>query len=246
MSTTPDTTVVVVEERRRRFPVPLVAAVAAVALMGSATFALWTTSQTLTGGTITAGNLDLGRVSTAAFYDVSADRADKGTTPIVTGTSVVGHGITTPADWRIVPGDTVAVVYTVNVTLEGDNMVAALSIDETDAGSLLNTDMTYSYAVYIPGSPTATVVVPKTVLGGSALAYLAAPDAGQAAGASDAVAPVYGMTSTTQTFTVVVYGEFDHDAVTDPEDNRTVVDTLGGLALTLTQVRTPGVGQFAP
>lgn len=239
---TPDTTVVVVEERRRRFPLPLIAAVAGAALLGGTTFALWTAYGDLPGGTIQAGDLDLELKDTGTFYDVSADRADALITVPGTDGTVDGHEIADPSAWRIVPGDKVAVVYTVDVTLVGDNMVAALSLEEsTGAGTmLLNDDMDYSFAVYRAG----VEVVSETPLAGSALTYLAAPEAGQAYGVADADGvTVFSMVSSTETFTVVVYGEFDSAAA--DQDNTTVTDTLGGLAVTLTQVRDSGIGQFS-
>jgi len=254
---TPDTTVVVVEERRRRlFVVPLIAAVVAAALLGTSTFALWTKYAGVDGGTIQAGNLDL-TVGSTAYYDVSDDRADSlGGTQIVPG--VFGHPITLgDADdasaWRIVPGDTVALVYDdVAITLEGDNMVASLSVTQKSGAQLNITGMTYTYAIYTRGAPTP--LAQGTLGGAGTLLYLTTdePDPGATGAGYDGVldadgTEIHGVSS--DNYTIVVYGTFTDTANQDPHATGALsaeqVDTLSGLAITLAQVRTVG-GQFNP
>ncbi len=146
------TTVVVEERRRRKAPILWIAGGAACLLAAGSTFALWQDTAVFTGGTITAGNLDLVTDQTPSFYDVSTIsgdpnpanagtssasglitdasllRADESTT--IPNTTGLGHAID-PSSWRITPGDTVAAVYDADVTLKGDNLVADLNI--TDA-----------------------------------------------------------------------------------------------------------------
>ncbi len=236
MSTTPDT-VVVVDERRRRFPVPLVAAVATAALLGGSTFALWSASGDLTGGTVVAGDLDLS-LKSSAFFDVSADRADVVQNPITSGVKITGHTVDL-AKWRIVPGDKVAMVHTVDVTLEGDNMVAALSVTEKPGADLNIDGMSYSYEVY---RSSGTKLVSETALGTAQSLYLAAPEAAGAVGPgvdAEAVTPVYALSGAKETLVVVVYGTFDAAQV-DTLDSAKAYDALSDLTVTLTQVRDTG------
>jgi alternate signal-mediated exported protein len=256
--TTPTPVVVVTEERRRRGGLLWVAGGAAL-LLGGSTFALWSASDGFTGGSITAGDLNVTATADTTFWDVSADRADG--TATVTGTdgSQTGHALA-PADastWRIVPGDKVAASFSADVTLEGDNLVGKVTLDGVSADALENTGMTYTYEVYKDGdlivseSPLFDAGTPV-----SALMYLSAPGTGQDAGLEDAeidVAslPVTGavagsgvlpMASTTEDFTVVVYGTFA--ASTAERDQVGAVDQLAGMTVRLEQVRDTGL-QFS-
>ncbi|MCL2422470.1 MAG: alternate-type signal peptide domain-containing protein [Micrococcales bacterium] len=234
---TPETTIVVTQERRRRFPVPLVAGVAAAVLIGGSTFALWSVSQSLDGGTITAGDLDLTLASTGPdYYDVSDDRADAEALTIGDIDGLVGHAIDA-STWRMVPGDTVAVVYEVEVTLEGDNMIGALSVDVEDA-ALLIPEMDYAVEVYLADGTQLDVATDGVV-------YLAAPETGQGGDPdAEATTPVHAMATNSETLTVVVFGTFDPD--TSDRDSVTVTETLAGVSISLKQVRTAGMGQFLP
>lgn len=93
-----------------------VAGAAGIALlMGGATFALWSASDDIDGGTITAGNLDV---------DVLEEE--------VTWTDISGGGnvpINDLGAFRIVPGDTIQGRFPIDVALEGDNLRAELSFD---------------------------------------------------------------------------------------------------------------------
>ena len=230
--------VVVTQEKKRRLAVPLVAAAAGAALLGGTTFALWSASDTVTGGSIVAGDLNITGSDAAAFYDVSSDREDATTALPNTGSAVLGHTI---ADtWRIVPGDKVAAAFDADVTLTGDNLVAKLSLGGFGSGALTNDGMTYTYAVYQAG----TEVVAETALpsgNAPALLYLAAPETGQGGDAdADPSGPpvVHAMAASTETVTVVVFGTFD--AATADRDYVTTTDALGDLTLQLEQVRDAG------
>ncbi|MCL2468159.1 MAG: alternate-type signal peptide domain-containing protein [Micrococcales bacterium] len=254
-----NTVVVVAEERHRRRGL-LLALVGAALLFGGSTFALWAANDSLTGGTVTAGDLDLVRLDDTAFYDVSADRKDAGATLPGTDGSQKGHVIDDVADWRIVPGDKVAAVFSARVTLEGDNMVAELSIaglEETLSKASL---LTWTYEVY----EDETLLFSEEKLADGTLLHLSAVADGQDDGLEDADGTtVYAMEATSVDFTVVVYGEFDPeagDAAKDDVDANGVyldmsaetgtrlgantVDELTNITLKLKQVR--GVGaQFA-
>ena len=140
-------TMVVVEEPKRRKGLIWVAGAAALALAaGGGTFALWQASGQFDGGTIVAGNLDLTEGDGHTFWDISDDRADidaivlNGTTPLSVnygqapfdpedGVALEGHQITDINDWRMVPGDTALVVFSLDAELEGDNLVAELWVE---------------------------------------------------------------------------------------------------------------------
>lgn len=251
MSTTPNTpaVVVVTEEKKRRKGLIWIAGGTAALLAGGSTFALWSASDSFDGGTITAGDLNIVEKAPTTFWDVSADRADATATLPGTDGTIPGHSITSIDDWRIVPGDEVAAAFSANVTLEGDNLVALLSLDGMTANELNNTEMVYKYEIYHDGAK----LISKTDLPedeGAPLLYLSAQTDGQAAGLDDARAtgtPVYAMTNgktadpvATDDFTVVVYGEFTDTGATQARNNVTVADTLGDSTLKLEQVRDTG------
>jgi len=127
---------------RRRNAV--IAAIAGAALLvGGSTYALWSASATLTGGTITAGDLNI-TAGTYNAWDVSADRTDSSDAVIPQGTSTALDGLTghtiTLKDWKMVPGDEVAMVFPYTITLEGDNLVASLEFSSEDLTDLINED----------------------------------------------------------------------------------------------------------
>ncbi len=152
MNTSPQSPVIVVtEEKKRRRGMIWIAggAAVAVAAIGGGTFALWSDSAAFDGGTITAGDLDLVQVEQTKFYDVSPDRQDIADVLVngvslkdetkhlnvsgdlsVQNATLQGHLIDSIADWRMVPGDTVAAVLNSEVRLVGDNLVAELSVDK--------------------------------------------------------------------------------------------------------------------
>src|SRR5262245_31002210 len=139
--------VVVTEERKRRRGLLWLAGGTAAVLLSGSTFALWSASDTFTGGTITAGDLNLVKSADTSFYDVSADRKDATTTVPGTDGSQKGHTIT-PDTWRIVPGDKVAASFSSDVTLEGDILVGKLSIAGLSALTDGNASVDWTYEVY--------------------------------------------------------------------------------------------------
>jgi alternate signal-mediated exported protein len=123
--------------RRRRLRGIIAGLVGAAMALGGATFALWSDQAKLAGGTIQAGNLDITPLEgSGMLYDISADRTDTGPIdPALAALGLTGHAIDTDQDFNIVPGDTIAAVHNFQVTLSGDNLVAALS---ADLGSLVS------------------------------------------------------------------------------------------------------------
>lgn len=266
-----DQIIVVTEEKRRRRGAIWVAAGAAALLMGGSTFALWSASDTFSGGTITAGDLNIAQLQDTSFWDVSNDRADATAVVGSTDGSQKGHLIADIDTWRIAPGDKLAASFETTVTLEGDNLVARVGLDGLDKLKSNISGMSYSYEVYFGDK----LLVNETALPTGAdapLMYLAAPTAGQANGLSDATNGVLGSTATavngvaaqtavfemagtTADLNVVVYASFYEDldgdfrysptdkTVTDRTDVR-LADTLADLTLNLTQVRDTGA-QFS-
>jgi predicted ribosomally synthesized peptide with SipW-like signal peptide len=202
MSTTTNQPIIVVTEERRRRRGMLwlgVGAVTAIALAGGGTFALWSDSLTLSGGSITAGNLDIAQVGSTQLWDVSDDRTDAlegvpGTGMDDTDTDgpeedrewLMGHKVT--SDWRAVPGDKVLAEFQADVTLVGDNLVAALSVDGLNNATDAIETMGWSFQIYFMGQPV-TEKVPL-VLGDATetvhLMYLSATGFKQADGGEEA------------------------------------------------------------
>lgn len=100
-----------------------IAGAAGIALLlgGAGTLALWNDSETITGGTITAGNLDIAPVVN------TTDGWKSGTTAIDLAT------------YKIVPGATITYTKTFNVTAVGTNMTANVALG-TNAITAASTD----------------------------------------------------------------------------------------------------------
>ncbi|MDQ1130274.1 alternate-type signal peptide domain-containing protein [Microbacterium sp. SORGH_AS_0888] len=262
-----DQILVVTEEKKRRRGLLWVAAGAVALLAGGSTFALWSASDTFSGGTITAGDLNIAQLHDTSFWDVSNDRADATEIVGATDGSQLGHKIDDVTTWRVAPGDKMAASFETTVTLDGDNLVARLGLDGLQDLESNISGMNYSYEVYYGDK----LLVTETALPTSAdapLMYLAATTNGQAAGLDDATngilgstaaavdgvaaqKAVFGMPTTSEKFNVVIYASFYKDldgdfryqptdtTVTDRIDVN-LADTLGTLTLKLSQVRDAG------
>ena len=95
-----------------------IAAGTALLLGGAGTLAYWSTSQSLTAGTVTSGDLDLTLGTGVWTLD-----------GVLTSPTVVAD----PSTVRIVPGDMLTLEQPVTVTLVGDNLEADLTVDVTAA-----------------------------------------------------------------------------------------------------------------
>ncbi|MCL2422402.1 MAG: alternate-type signal peptide domain-containing protein [Micrococcales bacterium] len=229
--TTGASLIVVTEDRRRRRS-PWVAAAAVALLLGGSTLALWSAKAEFSDGEINSGDLNMVRSDgDTKFYDVSADRTDATVTLAGTDGSQPGHEVDL-VDWVMVPGDKIAAVFSVDITLAGDNLVARLSVDVPDvapAGPGVPPAMTWTYEVYQEG---VALFVEQDLTADGAM-YLSSAD-----GADDSVDPhVVALASNDpQRFTVVVYGTFDADA----RDGAVSAYDLKGVSLHLDQVRDTG------
>jgi len=198
----------------------VIAAIAGASLLvGGSTYALWSSQGFVEGGTITAGNLAIiGGV--ADIWDVSSDRSDqnapiqtRGSTenglPSVTitddrGYPMMAHGIASDG-WRMVPGDTVAFTFPYKVTLEGDNLVASLTMPGKDGIidqlSFTSTDvdgsgvpnLKFEYQLFQTDGGTSLISTPDNENGRTALpdgdsflvSYFQASSSGQANGSNE-------------------------------------------------------------
>ena len=138
----------------------LIAGVAGVALLsGGATFALWGDQATVSGGSITNG--DLAITSTGGQWaDVSAGAAKN----------------IDPVTFRTIPGDKLSLTQTATIVATGNNMAATLTATGgTPASELAAKGVTATYSVFKGSSTTpvtgganvplgnpANITIPKT------------------------------------------------------------------------------------
>lgn len=262
-----DQVIVVTEQKKRRRGFMWVAAGAAALLAGGSTFALWSASDTFSGGEITAGDLNIVQLEDTSFWDVSNDRKDATATVGATDSSQPGHAVDDVTKWRIAPGDKLAASFEATATLDGDNLVARVGLDGLDKIEENISGVNYSYEVYYGDELLVTeTALPKTA--DAPLLYLSAPAAGQDAGSEDATngilgstatavggvaaqTAVFGMPATTADLNVVIYasfyvdqdGDFRYQATDVTVEDRvdvTLADTLGELTVSLSQVRDAG------
>ena len=255
------------ESSRRRRSLAWVAAGAAALLAGGTTFALWSAQASFSGGTIAAGDLNLVLKQDTEFYDVSNDRVDGEMVIGETDGSQPGHSIDDLGTWRMAPGDKMGASFITTATLEGDNLVGELKVDNLPSETPEDGPLFYSYEVYTGGD----LLVEETALPdehGETLLYLSAPVTGQESGKNDATAgtigvdaeampgdeahkAVFGLQKTSVDLNVIIYASFykdmdgdfrytDGDVTVSDRDAVQTADTLEDLTVTLSQVRDTG------
>ena len=118
-----------------------IAAGAALLLGGGTTLAYWSTTEAIGAGEVNSGDLNL-TPGTASWTLV-------GSTGEVTVEDL--------ADVQMVPGDTLTITQPVTVTLEGQTILAELTVDATDAPADLPTgyDVATSITPVTTGDPAA-------------------------------------------------------------------------------------------
>jgi alternate signal-mediated exported protein len=212
----------------------LVAGGLGVALLtGGATFALWSDSESIDGGTITAGNLDIA-LTGSQWYDVSADRTDS------------PHTIDL-STFRIVPGDTIRGDYKVDAALAGDNMMAQLKIAHGRITSdLLSTDNGVTLTYRILDSEGTQVSGISPVNGSTSLSLRASEDNSNNKLAEGGI-PGVGNTLTLPAelggdpdITVEITAKFDADTPAQVRTQATAL--LADFTVSLEQVRTKARG----
>ena len=241
--------------RNRRVQGILAGVAGAALLLGGSTYALWSANDDVAGGKITAGDLNI-EAGTFAAFDVSSDRADAGTQVIAGSSALMGHAVTLTAngattaagDWRIVPGDTLAMTFPLDVTLQGDNLIADLTTnakaltgakDFTDVAGQLS----YSYRLF---NGTTEITSGATALPAdtTALATIASNDLDKGAGTADTGSGIVTVgTNNKASLTYVLLVTFT-DTATGQDNVKEIADLSGDFTATLTQLRKPGVGQF--
>lgn len=163
-------------------------------LGGAGTFALWSDSVTLNGSTITAGELKFGTVGSPTWVNAT----NGGNTPIA--------NIST---FKMVPGNTLKMTQTVQITATGDDLKA---------------DLTYNPASITIDPALASHV---TVTLGATSSNSNVVSTGNN---TFRVTPASGVSTVTVTVTVAF------DPATPNLDGQTKTVVLNNLALTLTQV----------
>lgn len=127
----------------------IVAVGAGIALLTAAggTFARWSESESVDGGNVTAGHLDM-TVSPGQWYDTR-------------GTEATGDDVEIdPSSFRIVPGDTLEYRATIEPDLVGDNLEATLEADLSTASGEL-ADFVDTTAT-LSGAPSQTLTPENT------------------------------------------------------------------------------------
>lgn len=195
-------------------------AAGAALLVGGATFALWSDSAPVAGGTITAGNLDVEAVA-PEWKDVSADR---------TGGP---HAIDLET-FRIVPGDTIQGTFGFKAALEGDNMVAELSLDQVAAQGELLAELAEHATFQVVSGGT---VIDSGDLDEAEGLLFASADNSQNVAALPTLPATLG---TDPNVSLVVELTFDEDVAEQDLVGATAL--LEDFHVTLTQVRDAGVG----
>ncbi|MBF0671101.1 MAG: alternate-type signal peptide domain-containing protein [Salinibacterium sp.] len=131
-----------------------IAGAAGIALLlgGAGTLALWNDSETITGGTITAGELELTVVGSGVWTDQNDDVIDLD-------------------DYRIVPGDELTYTASFDVSAVGDNLSATVDIAEGSiAAATPNDAEDEALASFLTDSATIAIDGGAAVAAGSPIA----------------------------------------------------------------------------
>lgn len=234
------------QERRNRRRTGLLAGLAGgVLLVGGSTFALWSDSDTQTGGTITNGNLDVAKVGSVAYYDTSTDRTDANAEAGNPVTRANGHGVADIAAYSIVPGDKLEANYPFAVALDGDNMVAKISASLPTGTAAQGVTFT-AQAYYLNNGTWTAVGTPQALNASGTAADLGNFQADlQLNGLPDSPLPIITKKSvdTDANVTVVVRASFD--AATANRVSTQATSVLGDVKVDVAQIRTAGVGNFS-
>jgi alternate signal-mediated exported protein len=213
-------------KKRRRLGFAWVAGAGLLALtFGGGTYALWSASDTLAGGTVIAGDLNLDcDQDKIVWSDASSDRTD------------AGHTITDIATWRMVPGDKIAGSASCKLTLEGDNLTADLKLTVTPDPEVELQDVTG-----LVGGSTVLKVDGQTytasMTAGGTIARFEAHNGGQGLGQPDGSPTVVPLSAKEVNVTVDFELIFDGTTVTGRMLAGEALASLGDLNLSLEQVR---------
>jgi len=166
----------------------VIAGIAGLALLGGGTtFALWSDSDTISGATITNGQLSVDALGAMVWTDESSD---------VSGSPEIDLDT-----FRMVPGDSLQGSQSLDVVVEGNNLVADLLVDTAAATVPADVEVTYDV---LRGS---TVLASDVALGTDT--------------------PLTDVAS--GTYTVVVNVDFDYDAEGSMDDTTALQDITVSL-----------------
>lgn len=129
----------------------LIAGAAGILLLaGGSTYALWSDSATVAGGTIATGNLDIA-VGTASWNEISDPEA-------IVAVPAIGS-------YKMVPGDILQLTQPVTITTSGDKMLGKLTVSSAQVNDAAlftaSQGVTASYKLY----DGATLVTPTSGAG---------------------------------------------------------------------------------
>jgi alternate signal-mediated exported protein len=235
-------------QRIRRFKAIVAGAAGIALLIGGATYALWSADGEGDAKTVIAGHLQL-EVDDAEWFDTSADRSDR---TAKTPDGIDAHKILNMDTWKIVPGDTARGYIPIKMALDGDNMVAKMSLSGTYNG-IAPTGFALSYEILDAKDATAMTTAASGALGGLSTTYAVgtfqAPSANNEDGQPDGnlpEAPTTAFPSNDDTVKPNLYAVID---VKFDKDTANVVSVdapaaLGSIKVVLEQIREPGIGNF--
>lgn len=187
--------------RKKNLLTSIVAGAAGIALLaGGASFALWTDSANSAQAVVTTGSLDI---------DPGNQRWYDGAESTVSEEGALG-------DFRMVPGDSVRIEQDLDITVEGDNLKAALAVN--DAAAAITGDFASSAicSISIKNAPGGLTGSCDTVLDSVASSVpLALPSSSEA-----------------QTVTAVVKITFPSSATAEMKKSL----TINPVTFTLTQI----------
>jgi alternate signal-mediated exported protein len=253
MTTTITTITQRADSRARRRKALIAAVCGGALLLGGSTFALWTESAALSGGSISTGEFGV-EMGDETAWDVSPDRTngkEVDTGYMISSKAVVGHEVEDLSEFGMSPGDKIAIDYPLTVTLYGDNLVAGLTGDFT--GFVPQNDKVAPFAdveVYVYDSTDKTTVWKQATGGGLSkpleLGYFASAKIESAGGHAETTGgeePIRMDGGNTKLVNVLVVVSMDR--AVDSEDARSGLIALNNAKFTLTQTRDLGVGDFA-
>lgn len=221
------------------------AAAAAVALGSGGTFALWSDSDTIDAGTITAGNLEVETQGAFQWYDTTLNIDNFSVPPVcipflgcIPGWDFTlptlrhdfAHPINDMDTYRVVPGDFIVGEQSIVLDLEGDNLRADLTIGPSTDYDGEFEGLTVRYGVY--NETTNEWIVTSASFDDVVELEFQAPQAGQGAGTPDPGWPVLAHDTE---LTFVVLAEFDE--ATSGTTSTEASTALDNLVVELEQTR---------
>ncbi|MCZ9635233.1 SipW-dependent-type signal peptide-containing protein [Rhodococcus sp. BH5] len=224
--------------RKRKFIGFLIAIFGVLLILGGTTFALWNDEDTSEGGNIVSGELSVRSVGETSWYDVSPDRSDIATIEEIDRS---GHLIPDPTQFHIIPGDTIAILHEYSVRVSGDNLIGRLDVAIPNFAQNEQNGISVSYRMFAGDGWLQTDSI-DLIDGNQTIAYVQG-SSGTSGGVPDANVPIISLPEQEQSnFRLVIFAYFNSETTGTTAQN--AVTDIGDVTLSITQVRTPGVGNF--